>query len=83
LASIEAVLSKAIATGARVEEVQGQIEERFNVSRSRATLIARDQTLKTNANISQLRQQNVGVTHYFWISSRDERVRGTPGGEWA
>ena len=82
LDQIEAILSRATAQGSRVEAVRREIEERFDVSRSRATLIARDQTLKANADVSQLRQQNAGVEHYFWISSLDERVRGRPGGTW-
>lgn len=82
LDQVEAILSRAVAGGSRVEAVRREIEERFNVSRSRAALIARDQTLKANADVSQLRQQNAGVEAYFWISSRDERVRGRPGGTW-
>jgi SPP1 gp7 family putative phage head morphogenesis protein len=79
---IEKILAAAVANGTRVEVVWREIERTFEVSRSRAKLIARDQTLKANADVSQLRQQNTGVTHYFWISSRDERVRGRPGGLW-
>lgn len=75
LRQVEAVVERAVSGQIRVEALRGQIQERFNVSRSRAALIARDQTLKANANITQLRQQAVGVQDYIWTTSRDERVR--------
>lgn len=57
-----------------------QLVATFKLSDARADLIARDQTLKLNANISQLRQQQVGVTQYYWTTAGDERVRGNPAG---
>ena len=48
----------------------------------RAALIARDQTLKFYGELTKSRQQDLGVTTYRWMTSRDERVRGTPGGVW-
>lgn len=68
--------------GQRVETIRDQIEQRFGVSRSRAALIARDQTLKLNANVNRQRQQSLGITRYKWVVSGDERVRGRPGGKW-
>ena len=45
------------------------------VTKSRAKLIARDQLGKINSRLSQIRQQSLGITHYFWSTSLDERVR--------
>lgn len=45
------------------------------VTKNRAKLIARDQLGKINSRLSQLRQQSLGITHYFWSTSHDERVR--------
>ena len=45
------------------------------VTKSRAKLIARDQLGKINSRLSQIRQQSLGITHYFWSTSQDERVR--------
>ena len=39
--------------------------------------LTRDITQKANADLNQLRQQQVGVTHYIWRTSEDERVRPT------
>lgn len=64
--------------GLSVDEIQDLVQERFKVSDSRAQLIARDQTLKLNAQITQTRQTRAGVTRYVWTTSNDERVRPDP-----
>ena len=73
---------KGIREGWRHEDIAKNIEERFDVSRSRAKFIARDQTAKLNADITKARQTQVGVKKYVWRDSRDERVRGNPGGKY-
>lgn len=69
------VLERAGATGLRVEDLAEDIEHEFSVTESYATLLARDQTLKLNGQISERRQVEAGVVRYRWVSSRDERVR--------
>lgn len=49
----------------------------FNKIETRAQLIARDQVNKLNGQISQLRQNEIGIDTYFWRTSLDERVRPT------
>lgn len=83
LARMEATVARATAGQVRVETLRDEIMGTFGVSRARAALIARDQTLKSNSDLSQLRQQQVGVREYIWTTSRDERVRGNPSGKWA
>jgi SPP1 gp7 family putative phage head morphogenesis protein len=61
--------------GARVEEIAQRIAETTDATASRARLIARDQTLKLNAEITEARHRAAGVTEYVWRSSRDERTR--------
>lgn len=63
------------AKGVRVEAVAGELRSRFGVSDSRAELIARDQVLKLNGQITRSRQRSVGINQYQWVTSRDERVR--------
>lgn len=74
--------NRGIRQGWRWEDIAKNIEDRFDVSRSRARFIARDQTAKLNGELTQRRQTQTGVTHYFWRDSRDERVRGNPGGKY-
>lgn len=61
--------------GTRVEEIARAIRESTDATRSRAALIARDQVLKLNANVTQARHEAAGVTSYIWRTARDERVR--------
>lgn len=56
-------------------DIRGDLIERFGVAASRADLIARDQTLKLNGQITQHLQTDAGITRYRWNTSHDERVR--------
>ena len=62
-------------SGTRVEQIAKQIRESAEVTRSRARLIARDQVLKLNSEVTQERHKAAGVESYVWRTSRDERVR--------
>jgi len=65
----------AVSTGLRVEELMRQVRERFDVSDSRAQLIARDQVGKFNGELARVRAQSLGVETYVWSTSKDQRVR--------
>jgi SPP1 gp7 family putative phage head morphogenesis protein len=75
IAEVTTLTAEAAAGGLRVEELQRSLVERLGVVGSRAELIARDQTLTLNAQLSQAAAKEAGVTRYRWSSSRDERVR--------
>lgn len=59
----------------RVEEIATQIRAQTDATKARAALIARDQVLSLNAQVTQKRHQAAGITSYIWRTSRDERVR--------
>lgn len=75
LEEITEILDVGFAKGARVEDLRKEIRERFNVTKSKADLLARDQVLKANAAITQTRQRQAGIVAYTWSTSQDERVR--------
>jgi len=75
LEDVSRVIENAHAEGLRVEVLAKELQDRFGVSDRRAELLARDQTLKLNSQINRGRQQAVGITHYRWSTSHDERVR--------
>jgi SPP1 gp7 family putative phage head morphogenesis protein len=54
-----------------------QIDKRFNVTKSRAKLIARDQTNKTIGKMTEFRQKSLGITEYQWLGVDDSRERQT------
>ena len=69
------VIEDGIRSGLRVEELAKRIAERFDVAESRAVLIARDQTGKMQAQITEARNRELGVSKYTWQTSGDGRVR--------
>lgn len=73
----------AAGSGERVETIMREIRTATGASKSRAALIGRDQVLKLNSDVTEARHAAAGVTEYTWSTSRDERVRGRPGGVWA
>lgn len=77
LAEIEDLLEEADAKGWRVEQLKKKFREQFDVSKSKAELLARDQTLKLQAAITKTRQTQAGISKYQWSTSGDERVRAT------
>lgn len=75
LREVTLILERTGSEALRVEELRAEIQGRFGVARSRADLIARDQVLKLNGQITRQRQTTAGVTQYIWTTSKDERVR--------
>lgn len=75
IGQLETTVGPRVFSGVRVEETMKAIQERFDVSESRAQLIARDQTNKFNAQLTQERHEDLGIDSYVWSTSRDERVR--------
>lgn len=65
----------ASAEGARVEVIQRAIQDATGASKSRAALIARDQVLSLNAQVTADRHKAAGIVEYTWSASRDQRVR--------
>lgn len=70
----ETIMSN-IQSGERSTNLITQIKDRYNVSQSRAKLIARDQTSKLNGSLVKARAQAVGSKTYIWRCVGDERSR--------
>ena len=75
--SIEQAVMRQINEGARYTQIENFINNRYEVTRSRARLIARDQTAKVNGQLTARRQANVGIEYFRWVTVHDERVRDT------
>ena len=63
------------APNARVETIRERILEEGNVTKRQAALIARDQVLSLNGQITQARHEAAGITRYVWRTSGDGDVR--------
>lgn len=72
---ISDTIMQNVYEGQRSTNLITQIKERYNVSQSRAKLIARDQTSKLNGSLVKARAQAVGSKTYIWSSVGDERTR--------
>jgi SPP1 gp7 family putative phage head morphogenesis protein len=81
--NIGGAIRTGLQRGERIGAVRERVLNQVDVSFSRAQLIARDQVSKFNGQLTQKRQQDVGIEFYIWRTSRDERVRGRPGGLYA
>ena len=75
LQQIEGLAQRGVRTGRSAREISAEIQKRFETTRARADLIARDQVSKLNGQLTEIRQRSVGVETYIWRTGRDERVR--------
>lgn len=75
LEEVEAAVHRAMAAGERHETLAKEIGERGAVAENRAKIIARDQVLRFSGSLNRVRQQSAGITHYYWRSVEDQRVR--------
>lgn len=75
LSRVESRVREGIQSGERYETVAKSISEQTNIAKSRAKLIARDQTSKLNSDLNRVRQRKNGIRRYEWMSASDSRVR--------
>ncbi len=65
----------AVQNGTSLRDMTKIVRETYDLPRNRAELIARDQIGKLNAEVTQARQQAIGVEEYLWRGLRDGRER--------
>ncbi len=61
--------------GRSTTDIVKKLQRQYGMDKRRARLIARDQTAKLNADITQSQQRDAGVSQYKWSTSLDGRVR--------
>lgn len=76
LGDVEKLIYRMVRGGESISVVREELEKRFNVSKNRARLIARDQVNKYNGQLTRIRQTNLGISQYTWRTVQDIRVRG-------
>lgn len=77
LDEVEGLVARAFSIGTRHETLAKEIERRFDVARSSARLIARDQLGKLNGQLAADRQKEIGVKRWEWQTVGDGAVRKT------
>lgn len=66
---------QGLENGTRAKEIAAEIMRTGEVTKSRATLIARTEVGRTSTMLTQVRSEGVGATHYQWLSAGDSDVR--------
>jgi SPP1 gp7 family putative phage head morphogenesis protein len=74
---VQVILREGVMQGRSPAEIAKDIQEVSGITKRRAAVIARDQTGKANAALSQARMEELGIENYIWVTSHDERVRPT------
>ena len=67
--------TRALSTGARASEIAKEIRETGEVTKSRATLIARTEVQRSRTFITEQRATAIGSTEYIWRTAGDADVR--------
>lgn len=75
LDKVQNAVTQAVMNGTLNKDLVQQIKDLGKTTEKRAIFIARDQSSKLNAALTQARHEDVGITKYTWSTSGDERVR--------
>lgn len=75
LDKVQNAVTQSIVKGTLNKDLVQQIKDIGKTTEKRAVFIARDQSSKLNAALTQARHEDVGITKYTWSTSGDERVR--------
>jgi SPP1 gp7 family putative phage head morphogenesis protein len=72
---VQMLAVKGLQEGTRPKEIAEEIMRSGEVSKARATMIARTETARTASVLTQVRAQHIGSTHFVWETARDGNVR--------
>ena len=72
---IERIVANGFQSGIRASDIADQLVDATGTIVNRAMFWARDQIGTLNAQLTQSRQESLGINEYTWRTSLDERVR--------
>lgn len=75
LDDLEGIVQRGMRQGTPTKNIRDQIRHRYRVTASRAQLIARDQIGKLNGQLTEQRQEQIGIKKFRWITMDDKDVR--------
>ncbi|ALJ98683.1 phage head morphogenesis protein [Burkholderia thailandensis] len=64
---VEGIVMRSVTAGRDLKYLTDQLQERYGVTRRRATFIATDQNNKATAQMARARQLSMGVTKARWL----------------
>lgn len=71
----QSLAMEAVLNGTRADEIAKELMRTTKVTESRATLIARTETARANASITQARAISIGASGYIWRTTMDGAER--------
>ncbi|WP_288481985.1 minor capsid protein [uncultured Deinococcus sp.] len=74
-AEVQGAVYDGLERGQNIDQITKRIKDRAGVSRSRATLIARNEVGHAAAFAMRESQKEAGLTEYIWRTASDNRVR--------
>lgn len=69
LSDVQGLVMRSVQQGGDLQELTSQLETRYDVTRRRAALIARDQNNKATAAMMRVRYQELGISKAIWMHS--------------
>jgi SPP1 gp7 family putative phage head morphogenesis protein len=69
LSEVEGLVMRSVAQGGDLSTLSKQLEQRYGVTKRRASLIARDQNSKATATLQRVRQTELGIEEAVWKHS--------------
>ena len=75
LGEMKEIVKRGFSEGTITTEIAKELQNKYNITKRHARLIARDQIGKLYSKISQKQQTDAGCTQYTWSTSQDSRVR--------
>lgn len=75
LGEMKAIISEGFRDNLPIDEIAQRIQEEYNVSKSKAQFLARDQIGSLNTQLTRRQHEDAGVKKYRWTDSGDGKVR--------
>lgn len=75
LGDMRKIIKDGFLGGKSTTSIMKEVQDRYNVKKYRARLIARDQIGKLNASVAESQQRDAGIEEYIWCDCGDNRVR--------
>lgn len=75
LGDMRTIVKDGFVNGKSTTSIMKEIQHKYNVEKSHAKLLARDQIGKLNASVTEAQQRDAGVEEYIWDDCGDGRVR--------
>ena len=75
LSDLENVIIDGFTKGRSPRDISKELQNRFEISKSKARLLARDQVGTLSSDLTRVRHEAAGVSEYLWDTSGDGRVR--------